>query len=261
MDFWQKIETDFNEDLLWNIPEQKQGSVNIIGGNAQVFRAPVKVAEFLANNYPLKDVRLIVPSALKNQLPPLDNIVFLSSTESGSFSDEKELSDIIKTADYNILIGDLSHNSNTARAVTGACKNAASPLLITRDSVDLLIDNSTSTEKILQNNQIAIFGTMAQLQKLLRSVYYPKMILLSQSLMQIVETLHKFTLSYQISIVTFHGGSILVAKDGKVASITLDKTKYTVLTLWSGELAGKIAALNLYNPNSSIEATICACLK
>ena len=47
MDFFEKITEKPGKDLLWNIPERKQGKVNIIGGNGQNFRTPVKTAEFL----------------------------------------------------------------------------------------------------------------------------------------------------------------------------------------------------------------------
>ena len=46
MDYFEKIEKKPSDDLSWNIPEQKRGTVNIIGGNSQNFRTEVKIAEF-----------------------------------------------------------------------------------------------------------------------------------------------------------------------------------------------------------------------
>ena len=97
-----------------------------------------------------------------------------------------------------------------------------------------------------------------QMQKILRAVYYPKMLLLSQSLVQVAEVLHKFTLSYPVSIVTLYSGQILVAKDGKVKAVPVEKSGYSPMTIWSGELAAKIVALNLYNPNDFVAATVAA---
>ena len=99
---------------------------------------------------------------------------------------------------------------------------------------------------------------MMQLQKIFRSIYYPRMILLSQPLIQVAETLHKFTLSYQCTIITLHNGQLLIAKNGKVMTIPLEKTNYSPITIWSGELAAKISVLNLYNPNMLLEASIAA---
>ena len=65
MDYFEKIENNPYEDLYWNIPEKKQGAVNVIGGNGQSFRTEVKVAECLAEKYPIETVNLILPDALK----------------------------------------------------------------------------------------------------------------------------------------------------------------------------------------------------
>ncbi len=84
--------------------------------------------------------------------------------------------------------------------------------------------------------------------------------MLSQSLVMAVETLHKFTLSYPATILTFHEQQIIVAEGGQIVSTPLEKTKYSVLELWSGGLAAKVAGYNLYNPGQSFKATAAAIL-
>lgn len=86
------------------------------------------------------------------------------------------------------------------------------------------------------------------------------MIMLSQPLLPVVETLHKFTLSYPATIVTFHQNQIIVANSGDVTTTPIENTRYTPLSLWSYQLAGKIATLNLYNPNQPLKATTAAIL-
>ena len=44
MEYFEKVEENIAKDLLWHMPERKQGVVNVIGGNGQNFRTPVKVA-------------------------------------------------------------------------------------------------------------------------------------------------------------------------------------------------------------------------
>ncbi len=256
MDYFEKVEKNPDEDLGWNIPERAQGSVNIIGGNANSFRTEIKVAEFLANHYKIKEVNVILPDALKGKLPDLPNIQFLPSTESGSFDESQELINVFGTAEFNLILGDLSKNSMTARALASAYKSSEKSLLITRDAVDLLTE--TGAEKTLMNENLVLFASVAQLQKLLRAIYYPKMLLLSQSLVQVAEVLHKFTLSYPISVVTLHNEQILIASSGTVRAMPLSKTGYAPLDFWNGELAAKITALNLFNPNNFIGATTCA---
>ena len=107
------------------------------------------------------------------------------------------------------------------------------------------------------NENLIFMASVAQLQKLLRAVYYPKMLLMSSSLVQVAEVLHKFTLSYPVAIVTLHNGQVLVARSGVVKAVELEKTGYSALTFWNGEMAAKIVGVNLYNPNQFIEASIC----
>lgn len=259
MEYFEKVEENIAKDLLWNIPERKQGVVNVIGGNSQNFRTPVRVAEYLTEKYPVETVNLVLPDALKSKLPPMPNFKFLESTETGSFADSTELVANINNGEYNLLIGDLSKNAITGKAVVSACASSEKPILLTRDAVDLVADNNP--EEVLLNEKLAIFGSLAQMQKLLRAVYYPKMLLLSQSLVQVTEVLHKFTLSYPVDIVTLHNGQILIAKDGMVKAVPMEKSGYSPIMLWSGELAAKIVALNLYNPNDFISATIAVILQ
>lgn len=256
MDYFKKYEENPADDLKWNIPERKQGRISVIGGNGQSFRTPVKVAEFLTKNYPLEAVSIVLPDALQGKLPPVPGVVYLKSTETGSFAEGEDITGVLQGSDYGLLVGDLSKNTITGKAVVSACENSDTPLLITRDSVDAVAENITNT--LLMNEKLVLFASVAQLMKLLRAVYYPKILLMSQSLVQVTEVLHKFTLSYPVDIVTLHNGQILVADNGEVAAIPLEKTGYSPMTMWGGELAAKIAAFNLYNPDNFIKATICA---
>ena len=260
MDYFTKIETKPTPDLTWNIPEQAQGTVNIIGGNSQNFRTIVKISEYLGTSYPIKTINTVLPDVLQSKLPNLPNFVFLSSTDSGSFANGEELARTINSANFNLLLGDLSKNSITAKAIASACEHAKAPLLITRDSVDLIAESST-TERILMNENLILFASMPGLIKLFRAVYYPKMLLLSQSLVQVADALHKFTLSYPTSIITLHNEQILIARNGEVKSVPLASSGYQPMTFYSGELAAKTLALNLYNPHNFLDATIAAIFK
>ena len=253
MDYFEKIETKPSEDLAWNIPERKQGAVNIIGGNSQSFKMPVRIAEFLGEKYPIETINVVLPDALQGKLPPLPNFVFLPSTDSGSFSGEG-LEKVVNTADFNLFIGDFSKNSITTKELPGALRIAEKMTLLTRDSVDLIAEGNP--ERLLMNENLIIMASMPQMVKLLHSVYYPRMLTLTQSLMQVAETLHKFTLSYPTSIVTLHNGQVLVANAGRVVAVPLEKTNYSPLSFWSGELAAKIMAMNLYNPNNFISSSV-----
>ncbi|MBQ3309408.1 hypothetical protein IJG78_01885 [Candidatus Saccharibacteria bacterium] len=254
--YWQKnIDPKKYQELNWNIPERKFGQVTILGGNSQSFSTVIHCSEFLTKNYPLENLRIVLPDVIRDKLPPLDNIIFTPSTDTGSFAKSNILTDTIKNTDFNIFIGDFSKNSATTIAITEAIKEITSPFLITRDTIDLLLSES---ESILEHGDSFLVITMAQLQKLFRAVYYPKMLLLSMPLMQVVETLHKFTLSYPTTIITFQQEKIIIASSGKVVTVPIESTSYSPITLWTGDLACKIAMMNLYNPKKPIDATLAA---
>ncbi len=257
MDFFEKVEK-LAEDLSWNVPEQKRGRIEVIGGSKGSFRAVVKTAEFVAGKYPVKEVEMVVPESLRGVLPELPNVKFVGATESGALGEEKELEEAFFSGDYNLVMGDLSKNAQTGQILVKILAKVEKPTLITRDTVDLVVE--TGAERMLENERIVIFASLVQMQKLFRSVLYPKMLTLSQSLVQVAESLHKFTLSYPVKIVTLHSGQILVADGGVVKAVPLEKTEFLPMTVWNGELAAKIGALNLYSVGNFVGATLTAIL-
>jgi len=259
MDYFRKIEENLFQDLYWNLPEVKQGKVNVVGGNGQSFRTPVRVAEYLGTKFPIQEVGLGLPDSLRGKIPEVPGLKFLKATVAGSFEDTEELAALIDAADYSILAGDLSRNAVTLKAVSSAVHFSEKPLFLTRDAIDAIAEKAEQTTLMREN--LVLVATMAQLVKLLRAIYYPKMLLLSQSLTQVSETLHKFTLSYPTKIVTLHNGQILIAENGQVVAVPLEKSGFSPLTIWGGEFAAKILALNLYNPGNFIGATVAGIFK
>ena len=248
MDYFEKITKRPDEDFDWNIPERKQGAVNIIGGNTGSFNNEIKIAEFIGEKYPVQDVKVVLPSSLKTKLPPLPNFVFMPATETGSFAESQELCSVFNIADYNLVLGDLSRNVITGKALSQACRQAERMTLITKDAVELLAEHEP--ERWLMNENLILLASMPQLQKLLRAIYYPKMLLLSQSLVQVAEVLHKFTLSYPMAVTTFHNGLIISAQGGEVISQALTDTDYTPISLWGGQLLTRAVVARVWNSGS-----------
>ena len=254
-DYFTKIDK-LETDLSWNLPERKQGSINVIGGHAGRFNTEIKISEFITDKFPVKEVHTVLPDSLSTKLPPLPNFIFLKSTDTGSFADADELEDTIASADFSLLLGDFSKNSITTQSILTATGHSTRPLLLTRDTLDLLAESTPDQTLMLGN--IIYLASLPQLIKLLRSVYYPKMLLLSQPLLQVAEVLHKFTLSYPAKIITLSSDQILLAENGFVRAIPLAKSGYLPFTFWSGELAAKIVVMNLFNPNHFLDATTTA---
>lgn len=255
--YFRKQDKPLFSDLFWNLPEQKQGSMAILGGNSQSFAVVNRAVNNVSNDFPVREVVALLPDSLKNKLPPVPELMFFPSTESGSFAKSSEIFHALSSFDYSLIIGDLSKNSETEVAVAEAVKNAQKPMVITRDAIDLL---SSDMGEILMQEGVVLIGSMMQMQKVLRAMYYPKMLLLSMPLMSAVEVLHKFTLSYPATILTFHEGQVLVANGGEVVATKIEQTNYSPISLWEGRLAADVAALNLFNPKKELQATAAAVL-
>ncbi len=259
LSYWEKQSSKpLFPDLFWNIPEQKTGTISLIGGNSQNFSAIVRTAEYLNHTFPLKKVTTVLPDSLKTKLPALENVEFTPSTSSGSFAKSRDLEKFFDNSNFTFIAGDLSHNAETAVAFTDAIKHSITPLLLTRDSIDLL---APTFSQIVEHPALFLVGPMLQLQKVFRALFYPRMILLSQPLVPVVETLHKFTLTYtNITILTFHEANLIVASNGNISTTHLVDTDFTPLSLWSGQLAARVAALSLYNPGKPFDAATSAIL-
>ncbi|MDR0887444.1 MAG: hypothetical protein LBM97_02025 [Candidatus Nomurabacteria bacterium] len=267
--FWQK-QTDkpLFPDILWNKPEQRThaGRLGIIGGNRLGFFAVAKSAEAAYQNG-VGEVRVLLPDALRNNLKNLKNceIAFAPSTESGSFAkdailDAQALGD---WSDLLLIVGDLSRNSETAIFVEKVLiENPTKPILLTRDAAELSLPSATAW---LQNPNLTFFSPLAGLQKLFRAIYYPKVITFSMPIMTLIETLHKFTISYPTSIITVHQQVgqepyFLVAKDGKIITMSIRYAKQSIISPWLGDLSAKISNFLIWNPTHQLEAITTALL-
>ncbi len=257
LSYWKRQNKPLFPDLAWNIPEQKTNHVLVAGGNAQSFSTVIRTAEYLNQTFPIKHITTLLPDALRAKVPNSENINFAPSTSSGSFAKSAEFNQLIASADFTLFAGDISRNAETAIAVTEAIKQSSQPLLLSRDALDLI---SPTAEPILNHESTFLIGSMIQIQKIFRAVYYPRMIMLSQPLVPVIETLHKFTLTYPVTIITFHQKQIIVASGGQISTTHLLDTNFSPISLWSGSLAANIVTLNLFNPHKAFEATTAAIL-
>lgn len=269
LSYWQKQTQPLFADLIWNIPTQKIGHAFVVGGNSQNFSTVVRISEFVTKQFPFSHVVTALPDALRGKLPTLPELELLPSTSSGSLAKSYRLDEFFIRSDASLVIGDLSKNAATAVALADAISATHHPdesdlpapnsniIVLTRDTIDLLANEMS---RILIRPNTILVASMAQLQKVFRAVYYPRMILLSQPLLPAIETLHKFTLTYPATLVTFHQENVIVAHDGKVVTTHIIDTEYSPISLWSGQLAARVMALNAYNPHKLLEATSAAIL-
>lgn len=222
-------------DVEWQRPEQKSlaGNLLILGGNTHGFAA-VAQAYADAKKAGIGECRAVLPDALKKNIDPSTlDCVFVPTNPSGGITKDAlpALKAATAWASGLLLIGDAGRNSETAIVYEQLLADFPDkPTIITRDAVDLL---KSAWPQLLQRPQTVLVATFAQVQKIFQSVYYPKTILFSMQLTTLVETLHKFTITYPATIVTFHQEQLLVATGGEVSTTPWDDP----LRIWRGSVA------------------------
>ena len=238
-------------DIEWSRPEQKNraGKLTIVGGNKLGFIS-VSSAYETAQKLGAGQVRAVLPSALKGAFPAtIAETIFVSSNTSGGFSKEAtpEIVSSANWADVCLLIGDMGRNSETAMVCEQLIDKYSGHLVVTRDAVDLF---KPVAERLVSRKNTTLVISFAQLQKLFQSVYYPKILSFSMQLMQLVDALHKFTITYPLTVVTFHDSQLLIAHDGRVITQEFSDP----MAIWRGLTATETACYLLWSPEKPLEA-------
>lgn len=258
--YWKKQTPDkpLYPDIEWSKPEQKSqsGRLGIIGGNKLGFTG-------VAENYTtalktgVGEVRVLLPDILKKNIPAvMTDVIYGATTPSGSLSRDAltEMKAIGNWATGILLIGDAGRNSETAILYEDFIREYKGPLTITRDAIDLI--KNSSSELVDRPNTLLIMS-FAQLQKLFMAVYYPKVLTFSMQLTNLVEALHKFTITYPINIVVLHKDTIIVASDGNVTSTPCDNP----MAIWRGKTATIASSYWLWNQSKPLESVTASLIK
>jgi NAD(P)H-hydrate repair Nnr-like enzyme with NAD(P)H-hydrate dehydratase domain len=251
--YWhrQTLDTPLYPDIEWNKPEQRAmaGRLGIIGGNKLGFVGAGE-AYSLALAAGVGEARVLLPDVLKKTVPAsITDALFAPTTPSGSLSREA-LSDMKALGQWAtgiLLIGDAGRNSETAILYEDFVREYQGQLTITRDAFDLL----TGTLDIaVERPDTLLVVSFAQAQKLFKSVYYPKILTFSMQLQQLVEALHKFTITYPVTVVTFHQNHLIVAHGGEVTTTPWENP----MSIWRGAVATHAAAYWLWTPAKPLQA-------
>lgn len=255
MDFsyWkrQTSETPLFPDIEWSKPEQKSqsGKLGIIGGNTLGF-AGVAEAYSTALKTGAGHIRVLLPDVLKKSIgSSISDAVFAPTNPSGSLSKDAiaEMSAMGEWANSILLIGDAGRSGETAVVYEQFIQTYSGQLILTRDAIDLVKNGS---EMLVERQNTVLIASFAQLQKLFQAVYYPKVLTFSMQLTNLVEALHKFTITYPVTIAVLHKDHLVVASEGQVTSQVWDNP----MLIWRGSVAAKAAAYWLWTPSKPLEA-------
>ena len=262
LDYWHRQSTNklFN-DIDMMAPEQRRfaGKLLIIGGNKGMFFAVASALE-AAKKFGVGEVRALMPDALKNQVPSTPELYFAEAETSGAFG-RLALQEMLRQAEWAdavLLIGDSGKNAETSLVFAEFMDKCQKPVYITRDAVETV--TPSAADWAMRDYETGLLLTMPQLQKMLRTMYYPKVITLSMPTNQLVETLHKFTLSYPVAVATFHNDLIVVAEKGVVVTQSISDTNLTPISIWSGALLVQVVVARLWNPEKDFYKVFSATL-
>ena len=257
--YWQKqtLEKSLYPDIQWSKPEQRSraGKLGIIGGNKLGF-AGVAESYSVAMQAGVGEVRVLLPDVLRKTIPTtITDTIFGATNPSGGLARpaSAELRALGGWADSIIMIGDAGRNSETAILYEDFLQDYTGPLTLTRDAADL-IKNSSAT--LVERPDTLLVLAFAQVQKLFQSVYYPKILTFSMQLTQLVEALHKFTITYPVTIAVLHKEHLLVAHAGDVTTTDW----HNPMAIWRGSVATRAACYWLWNPSKPLEAVTASLL-
>lgn len=258
--YWKKQTADkpLYPDIEWAKPEQRSqaGKLAIIGGNKLGFTA-------VAENYTtaLKtgagEVKILLPNVLKKNIPTImTDVTYGESTPSGSLARQSltEMKALGNWATGVLLIGDAGRNSETAILYEDFIREYHGQLIITRDAIDLI---KNSSRELVDRPDTMLITSFTQLQKLFSAVYYPKVLTFSMQLTNLIDALHKFTITYPISIIVLHTDTILVASGGNVTTTPCNNP----MDIWRGRTATNASVYWLWNPSKPLEAATASLLK
>lgn len=238
-------------DIEWNKPEQRSqaGRLGIIGGNKLGF-AGVAEAYSTALQTGVGEARVLLPDVLKRTIPTaITDTVFADTTPSGSLARTAlpDMEALGQWASAVLLIGDAGRNSETAIVYEDFIRRYQGPLTLTRDAVDL-VKNSASV--LVERPDTLLVVSFAQLQKLFQAVYYPKVLTFSMQLTNLVEAVHKFTVTYPAGLMVLHREFLIIARDGEVTTTAWENP----MAIWRGQVAARAASYWLWTPSQLLQA-------
>jgi len=251
--FWRKQTTDkpLFPDIEWSKPEQKSkaGRLGIIGGNSLGFAA---VAESYSTclKTGAGEVKILLPESLKKMVPhTMTDVIYGATNPSGGLSRDAlvEMKTMGAWSTGILLIGDAGKNSETSIVYEDFISSYSGPMTITRDAVDLL---KNCNNLLVNRPNTVMIVSFAQLQKLFQSIYYPIVLTFSMQLTNLAEALHKFTITYPVTIAVLHQETLLIANSGQIISTPYENP----MKIWRGETASKAATYGLWSPSKPMES-------
>ncbi len=245
-------------DIEWNKPERhdQAGRLGIIGGNTLGF-AGVAEAYSVALATGVGEVRALLPDTLRRTIPrTMTDVLYADANPSGGLSREA-LPSMVALGEWAsgvLLAGDAGRNSETALVYDDFIQHYRGPLVLTRDAIDLVRNSPTL---LAERPDTLLVASFAQAQKLFQGVYYPRILTFSMNLAMLVDALHKFTITYPVSLMVLHRDTMLIASGGQVVTQPWGEP----MRIWRGDTAARAASYWLWTPASPLQSAAASIAK
>lgn len=258
MSWTRQVSDPLYPDIIWNSPQRKDQSASIvvIGGHKQHLKAPLKAFEILSGQI-LAKVDVALPAAAKKDIGNLPNVDYFVSDNSGGFGLEaaESLNSYASNHDLVYLVGNLGKGSQTAQLVEQLLEKTSKQVLITGDSIDLLLG---SPHHLTGPNRTIVVSTQ-QWQRLLLATKHTEHFHHRMTLDGFATLMENYSRHISSLVVVFYLGHVWSAKAGVV--IATKRYDLNHNPDWKVEISSHMAYRLAQNPNHQLEAAATAALK
>ncbi len=249
----QSLNEPLFPEIEWEAPQntRQRGELLIVGGSPHGFASVANSYEF-AKEAGIGRATVMMPDATEATVKGfIDNIAFLPSTPSGSFSKRGLTSLKAASAEAwgTLLAGEFGRNSETASLIEGFLMSTTGKIILTKDAVDYAA--TSYPRPILNRDNTLLVASFSQLQKLLKNAGEPENVKFEMGIEQLVAFLENLTNERDLAIITTHHKHFFVAAQGNV---TLTPQKEDEGSLWQTRTAAFASVFWLQHEGKPLEA-------
>jgi len=250
--YWlRQIDKPLFPELEWSRPETRTqaGRLLIVGGNGYEFKVPAN-AYGDALDAGIGTATVLLPNSMQRVVSDIfPEAEFAPSTPSGSFARASlaPMLDLATRANGVLLAGDIGRNSETTVLIETFLQKYQGQATLTKDAADVFVQQPLS---LLHRPDTLLVLAMGQLRQLGTAARFPRAFTTGMDLAQLVESLHEFTGSFPLAVITKHQGQYVIAVSGQV-STTQDETDTTV---WRLLVSAHASVWWLQNPSKTLES-------
>lgn len=249
----QELDQPLFPEIEWEAPQnvKQRGELLIVGGSPHGFASVANSYEYV-QQAGIGRATVLMPDATRSAVHGfIDNLEFLPSTPSGSFSKRglTQLKAMAMDSWGTLLAGEFGRNSETSSLVEGFLMSTTGKIALTKDAVDYVI--GSYPRPILNRQNTLLIASFSQLQKLLKNAGVEENVRFEMGLEPLAAYLETLSAEYSLAIITTHHKHFYVACSGRV---TLTPHSGDEGSLWQSITAAYATVFWLQHDTKPLEA-------